>query len=125
MKTRQMTAIKLEEKSGVDNAKIGRILKGQLAIKPHDFISLVSNVSTDDIERAGLIAAYMRDWCVGPKGATAHIEIRVNKKQTDGAVRLPAMPPRIEEAISVILKELPTNKKVQSSILAIAEFLES
>jgi hypothetical protein len=124
MGERELTAVELERRSSVDNGKIGRILRGQLAIRPHDLTALVKHAGRNDEERAHLIAAYMRDWCIGDPKATRLIEVRVDGKKTTSAVEIPKLPERITWAVTVLMRELPTNPKVQRSLVSLAEFLE-
>lgn len=120
---REITASQLEENSGVDNAKISRILAGQLAIKPHDLISLVRHSGRNDDERAQLLAAYLNDCCVGDPKVTNKITIAVNGKATESELKLPKLPTDLSDALQTILRELPRNRNLQDSIMSLSKFL--
>lgn len=117
----------LARSSGIDEGKISRWINGQPTIKPRDLEKLVTAISENDVDRARIIVAHLKDQARGP-GADL-IEFAIHPRSKSDVPIHEAMtqygkplPPKLEWAFGIIRSRID-DPDVRDSVLSLANLL--
>lgn len=123
---RNLKAADLARRSGLSQSMVSRYLNGeQIYISDEDLEKLLIALTDEAQDRARIIAARMRDVCVGPGSELIRLQIGDKNKPLvlhDGGPMeyQTALPPKVEEAIRVIREAIPRDPDLRDIVMSLA-----
>lgn len=116
----------LANKAGISQAHISRLLsEDQRSVSLDDLASIAINITDDQRERADLLAAYLRDRCIGPGSELVHITVEGGSNHAVLQDR-PAPPPLSAEMERVfeLLRANLDKKNLRTALKGLADLME-
>ena len=123
---RKLKGVDLARRSGLSQSMVSRYLNGeQVYISDDDLEKLLIALTDDGNDRARIIAARMRDVCVGPGSEQIKIQIGSGPLiQKNAPLHYETnLPPKVEDALRAIREAIPRDPDLRDIIISLARRL--
>lgn len=112
------TQTALAERAGVPLPVVNRTLNDHTEVNDENFARLVSALTSDDVEKAEMLAARLRDWCTGPGADRVVIDVTKEVRRDT-----PVLPSMLRDSIAFLDQLGHRDPEVRELIIDLARCL--
>lgn len=125
MARRGMKNVELANKTGIDPATITRWKNGeQVSITDEDLVKVAEALSDEPREQAEVVAARMKDVCLGPGSQLIELHISGSPEMRNSAgPYIVPLPPKVERAFEILREAVTKDKATRDTLIGLANIL--